>query len=93
MKGFILLFVVFNLITFAVFGFDKFLARTKRPRISEKTLLALVIAGGSVGAVFAQKIFRHKTQKYPRLFWFILIVQLVIFEASWFYANSDYTIF
>lgn len=93
MKGLILLFVVFNVITFAVFGYDKFLARAKRQRISEKTLLTLVMAGGSVGAVFAQKIFRHKTQKYPRLFWIILVIQLVIFEASWIYANSDYTIF
>jgi uncharacterized membrane protein YsdA (DUF1294 family) len=43
MKAFILLFILFNLITFAIFGFDKFLARANRQRISEKTLLSLAL--------------------------------------------------
>lgn len=62
MKGFVFLFLVFNLFTFLVFGYDKYLARTNRPRVREKTLLNLALMGGSVGAVFGQKIFRHKTK-------------------------------
>ncbi|MBN2869388.1 MAG: DUF1294 domain-containing protein [Campylobacterales bacterium] len=88
MKGLVFLFVLLNLVTFAVFGYDKFLARTNRPRISEKTLLGLVLLGGSAGAVFAQKIFRHKSRKYRHLFWIILVVQFVTFEALWFYARG-----
>lgn len=87
MKAFILLFILFNLITFAIFGFDKFLARTKRRRISENTLLSLAIAGGSVGAVFAQKFFRHKTRKFRYLFWVILVIQFVAFELVWNYDH------
>lgn len=88
MKAFLFLFLLFNLVTFLVFGYDKYLARTHRPHIREKTLLNLALFGGSVGAVFAQKIFRHKSQKYRYLFWIILVVQLSLFEAFWFYSSD-----
>jgi uncharacterized membrane protein YsdA (DUF1294 family) len=88
MKGFLLLLLLFNFVTFVVFGYDKYLARTNRPRIHEKTLLKLALIGGSVGAVFAQKIFRHKSKKYPYLFWIILIVQFSLFEIVWFYSSE-----
>lgn len=83
MKAFILFFILFNIITFIVFGMDKLLARSTRQRISEKTLICMAVAGGSVGAVFAQKLFRHKTQKFRYLFWGILVVQFIIFEIIW----------
>ncbi len=86
MKIALILFLLFNLITFLIFGFDKYLARTHRQRIREKTLLTLALLGGSVGAVFAQKIFRHKNQKYPHIFWTILIVQFVLVEGIWIYS-------
>jgi uncharacterized membrane protein YsdA (DUF1294 family) len=89
MKAFILLFILFNLITFAIFGFDKFLARANRRRISEKTLLTLALVGGSVGAVFAQKIFRHKTRKFRYIFWVILVIQFVAFELAWHYSSAS----
>lgn len=87
MKAFLFLFVLFNLITFLVFGYDKFLARTNQKRISEKTLFTLALFGGSVGAVFAQKFFRHKSQKYRKSFWIILIIQFVTIEALWLYSQ------
>ncbi len=93
MKAFMILFILFNLITFAVFGYDKYLARTNRHRISEKNLLILGLMGGSVGAIFAQKIFRHKSQKYPNLFWIILGVQFVVFEGLWLYSQTTYMTF
>lgn len=85
MKPLILLFIFLNFITFAIFGLDKLLARMNRNRISEKTLLALAIAGGSVGAVFAQKLFRHKTRKFRNRVWIILAVQFVVLEVLWYY--------
>ena len=88
MKALILILVLFNLITFVVFGYDKYLARSNRRRISEKTLLTLALFGGSIGAVFAQKIFRHKSRKYRNLFWIILGVQFVIFEGMWLYSQK-----
>ena len=86
MKAFLALFLLFNLFTFFVFGYDKYLSRRNRPRISERTLIRLALFGGSVGAVFAQKIFRHKTQKYRYLFWVILTIQFGAFELAWLYG-------
>jgi len=86
MKPFIALFLILNLITFGVFGIDKLRARLNLTRISEKTLLALAIAGGSVGAVFAQKLFRHKTRKFRYRVWIILVTQFVIFEILWYFS-------
>lgn len=88
MKGLILLFIIFNLVTFFVFGYDKYLARANRRRVSEKTLLNLALFGGSVGAVFAQKIFRHKSKKYRYLFWIILAAQFILFESVWFFTSD-----
>lgn len=86
MKPFIVLFLILNLITFGVFGIDKLRAHLNLTRISEKTLLALAIAGGSVGAVFAQKLFRHKTRKFRYRVWIILVSQFVIFEILWYFS-------
>lgn len=93
MKALIFLLVLFNLITFLVFGYDKYLARTNRRRISEKALLTLALMGGSIGAVFAQKFFRHKSRKYKNLFWIILGVQFVVFEGLWLYSQTTYVTF
>jgi uncharacterized membrane protein YsdA (DUF1294 family) len=87
MRAFIILFIFFNLITFIIFGLDKLLARMNRKRIREKTLITFAIAGGSVGALFAQKIFRHKIHKFPFILWIILAIQFVIFEAIWNYPS------
>lgn len=84
MKPFIALFLILNLVTFGVYGIDKLRARLHLSRISEKTLLALAIAGGSVGAVFAQKLFRHKTRKFRYRIWIILSIQFIIFELLWY---------
>lgn len=86
MKPFIALFLILNLITFGVFGIDKLRARLNLTRISEKTLLTLAIAGGSVGAIFAQKLFRHKTRKFRYRVWIILVSQFVIFEILWYFS-------
>jgi uncharacterized membrane protein YsdA (DUF1294 family) len=86
MKAFIIIYIIFNLFTFALFGVDKLLARMKRRRISEKSLLTMAVAGGSVGAIFAQKLFRHKTLKFRYILWSILVIQFIIFELFWNYT-------
>ena len=49
-----------NVLTFIVYGVDKWKARRGRWRVPEATLMGL---GGSVGAWLAMQLFRHKTQK------------------------------
>lgn len=39
-----------NVVTFFVYGIDKWKARHKRWRVSEAALLMLAVLGGSVGA-------------------------------------------
>ncbi|MCA0275052.1 MAG: DUF1294 domain-containing protein [Proteobacteria bacterium] len=54
-----------NLAAFIAFWRDKRLACAGARRIPEKTLLWLAFVGGSLGAVAAQHLFRHKTRKEP----------------------------
>lgn len=54
-----------NLAAFIAFWRDKRLACAGARRIPEKTLLWLALIGGSLGAVAAQQLFRHKTRKEP----------------------------
>lgn len=60
---FYIYFLIINIVTFAVFAFDKFSAIKKGPRIKEKTLFGLIIIGGSLGGLLSMSFFRHKTQK------------------------------
>lgn len=58
--------VVINLLTFLIFGLDKWKARRKATheatrRVPEKTLFLLSALGGSVGALAGMRVWRHKT--------------------------------
>jgi uncharacterized membrane protein YsdA (DUF1294 family) len=57
--------LLLNLLTFSVYGWDKAAARAGRPRIRERTLLLLALVGGSLAALIACRVFRHKTHKQP----------------------------
>ena len=56
--------IVMNLITFVVFGADKYKAMKKKFRVPEKTLFLLAAVGGSIGALAGMFTFRHKTRKW-----------------------------
>ena len=62
MKTIILYLIAINVVTFLVYGLDKWKAKRDAWRISETTLLLLAAAGGSVGALLGMQIFRHKTK-------------------------------
>lgn len=67
-----------NVVAFHVFAFDKIEAASGRNRRTpERTLLALTAAGGTLGALAARRLFRHKTRKQPfrTFFWLIVIAQ------------------
>lgn len=57
--------LIANLAAFAAMGWDKSSARRGVQRVPERTLLTLAVAGGGLGAVLAQQMFRHKTRKQP----------------------------
>ena len=88
MNNFILHYLLFvNLLAFVLFGLDKYRARKSRRRISENTLLAFAVAGGSVGALIGIKLWRHKT-KHAKFYIGVpamLLLQLMLFAGLCFY--------
>ena len=52
-----------NVLTFLVYGRDKWRARRRSSRTPEKTLLSLAFLGGLFGAWAGMHVFRHKTRK------------------------------
>lgn len=69
-----------NLLTFVIYGIDKYKARHNHWRVREASLLLLAALGGSIGALLAMRVFRHKTQhkKFRYGVPAILLVQLAI---------------
>ena len=53
--------VVVNVLTFALFAYDKWCAQHDRWRVRESTLLIWSALGGALGAGTAMEIFHHKT--------------------------------
>ena len=81
-----------NLITFFVFGLDKWKAKRKEKketvrRIPEKNLLLLAAAGGSAGALLGMKVFHHKTLHKAFRFGvpLILALQIIVPFGLWLY--------
>ena len=54
--------VFINVLTFLLYGIDKWKARRGKWRIPEETLIWLAIVGGSIGALLGMYLFRHKTK-------------------------------
>ena len=69
-----------NMVTFLVYGLDKWKARRNRWRIPEAVLLWLAVLGGSPTALVAMRLFHHKTlhKKFRYGVPAILLVQLTI---------------
>lgn len=69
-------FVGINAVTWLAFAWDKHCARRQRWRVSERTLLTLSAVGGSIGAMAARWLLRHKTRKQPFVTYLGLILTL-----------------
>lgn len=68
--------VAINLITLAVFAWDKDRAKRRGRRVSEKTLLFLCLIGGAFGGFLAMRFLRHKNRK-PSMRWPIVMMTLM----------------
>ena len=69
-----------NVLTFIVYGIDKWKAKQGSWRISEATLLELAIIGGSMGALLGMQVWHHKTKhkKFKYGLPLILLAQIVL---------------
>lgn len=74
----LLYFAIVNVVTFVLYGIDKFKAQHARWRIPESVLIGLAVIGGSIGAWLGMMIWRHKTQhkKFKYGIPLILIIQI-----------------
>ena len=69
--------ITINIITFIIFGLDKYLDIKDKRRISEKTLLTLSFLGGCYLEFIAMELFRHKTKKLK--FYIVNLTLIVLY--------------
>lgn len=88
-KYFTIFILVMTVITFVVFGIDKWKARNDKWRTPESTLFLLAIFGGSIGALLGMQVWRHKTQHWSFRLGIPLILLLQVAITLWFiYATQ-----
>ena len=70
------IYVLFSVLAFVGYAKDKHAARYGQWRVSEGTLHTFSLLCGWPGAIFAQRLFRHKTRKtsFRVVFWFTVLV-------------------
>ena len=71
-----------NVLTFLLFGIDKYKAKRSKWRVSEATLVGFAVVGGSVGAWLGMKVWHHKTQHNKFRFGIPLILLAQIAAAA-----------
>ena len=75
-----------NIVSFFLYGIDKYKAKKGRWRISEATLLMMAVIGGSIGAWAGMRLWHHKTMhkkfKYGIPIIIILQISLVVYLHS-----------
>ena len=71
--------LIINVVTFALYGIDKWKAKHDRWRIPEAELLGSAFCLGGVGALLGMIVFHHKTKKWK---FRILVPLAVILQAA-----------
>ena len=75
--------VAMNVVTFFMYGIDKWKAKRSKWRISEATLLGLAVIGGSIGAWLGMKVWHHKTMHKKFQFGIPLIIVAQVAMIIW----------
>ena len=67
-----------NIVSFFLYGIDKYKAKKNKWRISEATLLMIAVIGGSIGAWVGMRLWHHKTmhKKFKYGIPLIIIMQI-----------------
>ena len=81
--------VIINVVTFFMYGIDKWKAKKSKWRIRETALLGLAVLGGSIGAWLGMKVWHHKTlhKKFRYGVPAIIIIHLLIIGYFTLYQN------
>ena len=72
--------IILNVVTFLVFGLDKWKAKRRKWRVREAALLLLAVLGGSIGAWVGMYVWHHKTlhKKFRYGVPLILLAQIML---------------
>ena len=83
-QAIIYILICINILTFLVYGIDKWKAKHGRWRISEATLLTLAVIGGSIGALLGMQVWHHKTmhKKFKYGIPLIMLAQIALLFLS-----------
>ena len=79
--------VIINVVTFFMYGIDKWKAKKSKMRIRETALLGLAVLGGSIGAWLGMKVWHHKTLHKKFRFGVPLILIAQIALIVWLYSK------
>ena len=69
-----------NIVSFFLYGIDKYKAKKNKWRIPEATLLMIAVIGGSIGAWVGMRLWHHKTmhKKFKYGIPLIIIMQIAL---------------
>jgi uncharacterized membrane protein YsdA (DUF1294 family) len=79
LESFSIIIVIINIVTFIIYGIDKYKAKKGKWRIPENSLIGLAIIGGSIGAYLGMRVWHHKTMhlKFKYGIPLIIVIQLI----------------
>ena len=75
--------IAINVVTFFMYGIDKWKAKRSKWRISEATLLGMAVIGGSIGAWLGMRVWHHKTMHKKFQFGIPLIIVAQVAMIIW----------
>ena len=79
--------IAINVVTFFMYGIDKWKAKRSKWRIPETTLLGLAVIGGSIGAWLGMRVWHHKTMHKKFQFGIPLIIVAQIALMIWYFLT------
>ena len=78
-----------NIVTFILYGIDKYKAKKGKWRISEATLLTMAAIGGSIGAWAGKRLWHHKTMHKKFKYGIPVIIILQVALAVYLLTNFE----
>ena len=80
-----------NIVSFFLYGIDKYKAKKNKWRISEATLLMIAVIGGSIGAWVGMRLWHHKTMHKKFKYGIPVIIIFQVALAVYLLINIDWT--
>lgn len=80
--------ICINIVSFAMYGIDKWKAQNHRWRISESALIGAAVIGGALGAWLGMQTFRHKTNHSKFTIGVRVILLIQVIAAAYFVVKN-----